>query len=652
MFKQILFSCAFLTLTVGFSQIRTINNDAGFENRLTDSIPIKDAIKVKLSGKTKFTDYKIFSHKKDTTYIDTTLTIAKDYVFNFIRKDAFELLEFQNQGQTFNNLAYTFTETSLYPELGARAKHFSHFEVEDIKYYEVPTPTTELAWRTGLEQGQVLDALITLNTSKRQNISLSYKGLRSLGKYRNTLSSHGNMRLTYSYQSKKGNYNLRIHQTAQQIINDENGGLTPDSIIFFETNDPDFKERGRLVTNFIDATNILRSNRSYLEHDYAIWRRLDSLSNTKTSLKIGHVLNYETKHYEFNQVAQNDFFGNAFDSEINDKNKLRKLYNQVNVSLTSPVILGTLKLHLDNYNYNYRYQNLVNINNQTIAQSLNGNVSSFGADWVTYYKNIKIHAKAASTITNDLNANYIKATATYKKDSLFTINASFLNNSKSPNFNFLLNQSTYQAYNWQNSFKNELTRTLFFELKSDKWINATAQITQLDNYAYFTDIDNDGQIEPIQFNGIVNYLKIKVSKKIKFKKFTVDNTVMYQNVTNGKEVLRVPDFVTRNSLYYSSYVFKKKPMFLQTGITFKYFTKYFANDYNPLLSEFSVQNDTEIGNFPLIDLFVNAKIRQTRIYFKAEHLNSLFSKKNYYTAPTYPYRDFVIRFGLVWNFFI
>ncbi|HBK84363.1 MAG TPA: hypothetical protein DDZ41_12365, partial [Flavobacterium sp.] len=24
---------------------------------------------------------------------------------------------------------------------------------------------------------------------------------------------------------------------------------------------------------------------------------------------------------------------------------------------------------------------------------------------------------------------------------------------------------------------------------------------------------------------------------------------------------------------------------------------------------------------------------------------------NYYTAPNYPYRDFMVRFGLVWNFF-
>ena len=74
--------------------------------------------------------------------------------------------------------------------------------------------------------------------------------------------------------------------------------------------------------------------------------------------------------------------------------------------------------------------------------------------------------------------------------------------------------------------------------------------------------------------------------------------------------------------------------------------------YHPLLSEFYVQNREELGGFPLIDFFINARVRQTRIYLKAEHLNTIWDKEyNFYSAPNYPYRDFVIRFGLVWNFF-
>ncbi len=125
---------------------------------------------------------------------------------------------------------------------------------------------------------------------------------------------------------------------------------------------------------------------------------------------------------------------------------------------------------------------------------------------------------------------------------------------------------------------------------------------------------------------------------------------MYQQVDQSGNILNLPQLVTRNTLYYSDDVFKKA-MYIQTGITFKYFTSYYMDSYNPLLAEFYVQNREELGGFPMLDFFINAKVRQTRIYLKAEHFNSSFTGNSFYAAPDYPYRDFVIRFGLVWNFF-
>ena len=92
-------------------------------------------------------------------------------------------------------------------------------------------------------------------------------------------------------------------------------------------------------------------------------------------------------------------------------------------------------------------------------------------------------------------------------------------------------------------------------------------------------------------------------------------------------------------------------LFIQTGLTFNYFTKYFADHYNPLISEFVTQNYREIGDFPRFDFFFNAKIQQTRVFIKVEHLNSSFTGYDYYSDPFSPYRDMSIRLGLVWNFF-
>ena len=132
-------------------------------------------------------DYKIYFSDGTQTHVDTTLTINKDYHFNYLRKDYFELLPFANVGETFNKLGYDFQDQKLIPDIGARAKHYGYIEEDEVGYYEVPSPLTEIFFKTVFEQGQLLDALITVNTSPRLNITLAHKAFRSLGNYINTL---------------------------------------------------------------------------------------------------------------------------------------------------------------------------------------------------------------------------------------------------------------------------------------------------------------------------------------------------------------------------------------------------------------------------------------------------------------------------------
>ena len=174
---------------------------------------------------------------------------------------------------------------------------------------------------------------------------------------------------------------------------------------------------------------------------------------------------------------------------------------------------------------------------------------------------------------------------------------------------------------------------------------------------YFDDVSTTSQknvqtqiVAPTQYAGTINYLSLKMSKEFKFGKFAFDNSVLYQKVDQDQAVLNVPELVTRNTIYFTDYFFKKA-LYLQTGVVLNYFTNYYANDYNPVIAEFFVQRDKQIGNYPMLDFFVNAKIQRTRIYFKVEHFNSSFTGNTFYSAPNNPYRDMTIRFGLTWNFF-
>ena len=128
----------------------------------------------------------------DSIEVDTTLSLKKDYKFNYLQKDNFGLMPFANIGQTYNTLSFNVATNNSMPLFAARARHFNYLETDDIRYYEVPTPWTRLTYKTAFEQGQMLDAFFTVNLSRQLNFSIAYKGLRSLGNYQNVLTSSGN----------------------------------------------------------------------------------------------------------------------------------------------------------------------------------------------------------------------------------------------------------------------------------------------------------------------------------------------------------------------------------------------------------------------------------------------------------------------------
>jgi hypothetical protein len=66
--------------------------------------------------------YRFVSIDRDTTYLDTSLTIQREYSFTYVK--TIFLLPFPNEGQTYNTLQYSLTKYSPYPEFGFKAKHF------------------------------------------------------------------------------------------------------------------------------------------------------------------------------------------------------------------------------------------------------------------------------------------------------------------------------------------------------------------------------------------------------------------------------------------------------------------------------------------------------------------------------------------------
>ena len=606
--------------------------------------------------KAAFDQYRIITLEEDTTFVDTSLTIKKEYDYNYLRRDVFGLLPFANEGQPYNTLQFGLNSFTPYPEFGYKAKHFNYLEANQVKYYSVASPLSELYFKTVMEQGQNLDAFISLNTSKQFNFSIAYKGLRSLGKYINQLSSTGNFRFTTSYHTLNKRYFVNAHFVSQDILNGENGGITnPED---FEGGDAAFEERPRLNVYLKDAKSFLKGKRLFADHYFRI-----NAAAKENNLYVVHQFNFENKFFEYNQAtiptaitsnagAVNTFnrFGDLYVAgAINNQVRYDKLYNKFGAQYENTT-LGKFQFFVEDFRYHYYYNSVLYLSGQTIPNVLKETVNSVGAQY-EYRKNNWNGKFLYSNAVSDQSLFHLEGNLTYQFNAKNKFAFQYQNLNKLPNHIYNLHQSNYVNYNWYHDFKTEKINKLAVDAIT-QWGQASLQFTTLNDYLYFSN-DNQANLQlvsPKQYNKTINYLSLKASKEFKFQKWALDNTVLYQKTDQSDNILNVPQLVTRNTLYYSRNVFQNA-MFLQTGVIFNYFTKYYGNDYNPIIGEFFVQNQKQIGAFPTLDFFVNARVRQTRIFLKAEHFNSAMTGNDFYSATNYPYRDFMIRFGLVWNFF-
>ena len=596
----------------------------------------------------KIEDYLIINHQGDTIIVDTSLTINKFHKINYLRKDNFELIPFSNTGHTYNDLSYSVDKVKLFPSFGSRAKHFSYMEIEDVNYYDMPTPFTELMYRSAFEQGQLLDALYSVNTSRNFNFTISRKGLRSLGNYQHFLSSSSNFRFSTNYNSEDKRYMLRTHYVSQKLFAEQNGGIRDQDIIDFENGTDQFLDRSVFDPYFENADNELVGRRYYVDHSYNLSKKTDSIISNM--LSIGNTISYEKRFYKFNQSSANEYFGESYNfSGIDDKSRLRSFLFKIDADYKTKN-LGDFNLGLEYNNHKYNFGNIDSLNISGVPDGIKHSGMTIYGSYSKRINKFNINANFSSSISEDISGNSLYGNLSYKLNDDIDIMGNISISSHQPNYNFSLFKSNYISYNWENGFENIENREFNLKFKSNKLFNLSLDYIDINNYTYFTK-DNLNAIKPFQYSDNINLIKLRVSREFSINKFFFDNQIQYQKISNASGVLNVPEIIARNSIYYSSHLLDKA-LFLQTGFSISYFSKFYMNSYDPLLSEFYVQNSKKIGGFPLIDFFINAKIQQTRLYFKLEHFNSSFTGYNFYSAPNYPYRDFSFRFGLVWNFFL
>ena len=162
----------------------------------------------------------------------------------------------------------------------------------------------------------------------------------------------------------------------------------------------------------------------------------------------------------------------------------------------------------------------------------------------------------------------------------------------------------------------------------------------VNNFIYY-----DSLAVPRQTGVPISIFQLSVKKDFKFGPIHLDNVVSVQQVS--EDVLRLPSFYTKNSLYYAGKWFKV--LNVRLGFDLRLSNAYFSNYYYPLTGQFILQNRREVEAYPAVDGFFSMRVSKFRAFFKWENMTDLLiNDRLFYQSAFYPHQFSGYRFGIYW----
>jgi hypothetical protein len=261
------------------------------------------------------------------------------------------------------------------------------------------------------------------------------------------------------------------------------------------------------------------------------------------------------------------------------------------------------------------------------------------ADWGA---NFKIYPSGYRGGDYEISAR--ASLSAYIKKKPMTLSGSFSESMTSPAY--WQNNWHSNHYRWNNDFKKEgETRFNIAFTVPDHGIELGFWQSILRNKIYY-----GADCMPTQHNGTVSVTSIYAQKDFSFKGVHLNHRVLVQ-LTSNRYVVPLP-LVSAFLSYYYEFWIKRDVLRLQVGVDGRFNTRYYAQGYNPALSVFYNQNETEVGNYPYLDAFISAKWKRMRILLKYQHWNfTLFGNQEYFSVARYPLNPGMFKIGISWTFY-
>ncbi len=525
---------------------------------------------------------------------------------------------------------------------------------DEVSYYDVSSPFTELFYVIGSDKEQVFNVLHTQNINKRFNVATAYDVINSVGSFRRSRTNISSFRLKSHYTNPSGNYSVLGNIIFNKSHNNENGGLAD-----IESYKQEVLRRDDMYdVRLSDAQNRLNDRGIYAKQFYSFNREkptTDTLSDASPNIfnsRILHSIHIQRRSFIFEDMNPASGFHHMVFLDSNytgDSLRYNIVSNKLGIEHVflrnkkqQPLIHAALFLghhYIDFGSFTSIYQDSV----IAVPQErfyLNQLISEFKLTIIpTQNMMAEIRGHTVSCTYNKGDYN-ISANVRYAFSDNHQISLAASSGEHTPAHT----DAEYYGNHFRWSYNFNKTQQTHLRIQHNyRRIKTELRASQITNYIY-----NDAYALPKQYSNPIQVWQGWVCKNFTFGGLHYDPKIIVQK-SSHENMMPLPLFATHHSLYYGTYMFQEA-LYANFGIDFYYNTSYYAYDYMPTTRRFYLQNHTKTGNYPIFDVFINFKIKSARLFLKAHHINESFSGSNKYATPQYPYQGLSFKFGVSWMF--
>jgi hypothetical protein len=546
---------------------------------------------------------------------------------------------------------------------------------EDWKYYNTRTPYTNLYYQHSgpkRRSEEHVGILFTQNINPNLNMGFNYKLISSVGKYDAQQVDNRLFRLFSSYSGDRYLVHGSLFYGKTDQLN--NGGIIDDNDIMVPQ-DNEYDGPQYIPVNFTDASTRIDNYKLFINQKLKIGNITiavnDSVKKSTPLATVSHTFEMDRYRRAYKIDDLTNYFlddeaswfydrRNIDQSQTKDTTYQTTYRNTVQLKFNeeaNPFLRFGMRVYLMNEVERLRWpRSSVAITDtagnetgefiyhkqkeQRTATAFGGQLFKNMGNNFFYDAGLRVwfqgHKAGDSEITGGLRSQFRIAKDTA---GLFARGGIYLT---SPNFfteNYYSNH-----FSWNNRFDPEQAVKLRGGINiPTRRLQLTGEVRLLNDYIFW----NEDAL-PEQSNEFIQLIQVKFKKHFQIWNLHSRNEMSYQ-ITSHDRIIPVPEFSIYSSNYFENILFQV--LFFQIGFDVRYHTAYYSPDFMPATGQFFIQRERKIGNYPVVDPFVNFHLKRANIFVKYDHANIGLPDNNYFHTIGYPINPGGLRFGVSWNFY-